>query len=217
VVLLHRSLASVVGIEADLTGVAAGPTARSWTLSLLGQTVTVDAGTRLVDLSVKPVRKSSAPAAGASDMAFNIDSFQTYLAASASQHLVVRSVADANGALTALAVAIVPAAAQVAIAGTVDATPAPVLSTGSPVPTTFAVHGVAVSADPGAIVPRRFGLTPTGLQAGDFVLVRGSLGSAAGASPVINVAAPATGTPPRADAIVIDFGPPVPGVERDCF
>jgi hypothetical protein len=138
---------------------------------------------------------------------FNISTFQSYLAASASQHLVVRTQADAAGNLTATSVTIVRASTVAAVSGVVDATPAPVNGSGSSAPTTFAVHGLSVSADPAAIVKvfaqhnlygfGGMGRTAGGtVAAGDRVLVFGTF-----ASSTLTVAAPAS-----LRSIVLDFG-----------
>ncbi len=83
---------------------------------------------------------------------FNITTFQSYLAASTSKHVVVKAgVGLRPDALVARSLAIVPASSEVAVAGVVDATPAVVNSTVTGTPTTFSVHGIAVKADPAAI------------------------------------------------------------------
>jgi hypothetical protein len=93
----------------------------------------------------------------------------------------------------------------------VDATPAPVISSATGTPTTFSLHGLAVSADPAAIVMKRVTLTAPPLAAGDFVLVRGTF-----AGGTLTVAAPTGPVKPSASNIVIDFGPPR-GNDHDCF
>jgi hypothetical protein len=72
----------------------------------------------------------------------------TYLSASLSQHVIVKTESDASGNLTAQSLTFVPASSVVAVAGIVDATPAVSNSTVTGTPSTFSVHGIAVSADP---------------------------------------------------------------------
>ncbi|HET7527929.1 MAG TPA: DUF5666 domain-containing protein, partial [Burkholderiaceae bacterium] len=200
---LHAAQAATFGFEGDATGVAAGSAADTFVLSLLGQSVSVNASTRLLDLTQRP--DPAKP--------FNIATFQTYLAASASQHLIARTQADAAGNLSATSVTIVRASGVSAVSGVVDTTPAPVSGTAS-APTTFAVHGLAVSADPAAVVklfavhdPRGFGgMSRLGgtVAAGDRVLAFGTF-----ASNTLTVAAP-----PSIKSVVLDFGPGLRG--RDC-
>ena len=83
---------------------AAGSAANTFTLSVLGQTVTVSSQTRLADRSSHhwfDFDPQSNP--------FNISTFQTYLAASASQHLAIAAAEDSAGVLQALSVTILPA------------------------------------------------------------------------------------------------------------
>jgi hypothetical protein len=202
VTVLRTAPAASYGLQGDFSSVAAGSAANTYVLSLLGQSVAVDASTHLADRSK-----------AASTSAFNISSFASYLAASSSKHLLVQAQADASGALSALSVVIVPAATVAGISGSVDATPAPVNSSGTGTPTTFSVHGLAVAADPTAFLPRPRpwgGGTATAVAAGDYVLVRGSY--ATGLLTVAAVTRPAQ----SATNIVIDFGTPG-GHDRDCF
>jgi hypothetical protein len=180
------------GFESDFTSVAAGSTSGTYTLTLMGQTVRVDSTTRLADHSASSNGKLSNP--------FNINTFQTYLDASTSKHLQVRAVADSSGALSAQAITVMPARSVVAIAGAIDATPAPVNGSGSTA-TTFSVHGLPISAAPAAVVRKLRGAT-TSVAAGDLVLVRGTY-----ASGTLTVAAPSTSNPNEFQ-IVIDRGTP---------
>jgi hypothetical protein len=199
VTVLHAARSASFGFEGDFSSVAAGSASNTDVLMLLGQSIAVNAGTQLAD--------RSAGGGGRGDTAahpFNITTFQTYLTASTSKHLLVRTQADAYGNLSALSVVIVPAAATASVSGTVDATPAPVNSSATGTPSLFSVHGVAVSADPAAVVDehdRRNALT-SAVAAGDFVLVRGSW-----AAGQISVAAPASGKAPAPANVVIDEGP----------
>ena len=106
---------------------------------------------------------------------FNISTFQTYLAASASQHVIVSAAKDSNGVLQALSVTIVPASTTSEVAGPVDASPAPVAGT-STTPTTFSIDGLAVSAAVSAI---SFGHhSETAIAAGDEVVASGTYAAA---------------------------------------
>ncbi|MDE2300649.1 MAG: hypothetical protein KGL99_11860 [Burkholderiales bacterium] len=197
----HAARSATYGLEGDVGSVAAGPTADTYVLTLLGQSVTVNAMTRLADRSLRDGDRGDS-----ASNPFNITTFPSYLKASSSQHLLVRTAADAGGNLTALSVTIAPASTVAGIAGVVDATPVPVNSSTRGTPSTFSIHGLAVSADPAAIVKRggeHSPLSSATVAAGDFVLVRGSL-----ASTGLVVAAP-VGPPDRfAINIVIDTGVP---------
>lgn len=196
---LRAARAATYGFEGDVSGVTAGSGTGSYVVTLLGQSVAVDVRTQLLDLSAgRRGAVSSNP--------FNITTFQSYLAASASQHLVVQTLADASGALSAMTLVIVPASTVAAVEGTVDTTPAPVDSTTTGTPTQFAVHGLAVAADPAATVSGAgwWGRTPAAtISAGDLVLVVGSY-----AGGTLAVSAPASGKRPSATDFVLDFGPP---------
>jgi len=200
---LHAAKAASFGFEGDASNVAAGGAADTFVLSLLGQSVAVNASTRLLDLTQRPDPANP----------FNISTFQSYLAASASQHLIVRTLADAAGALTATSVTIVRPSSTSAVSGIVDSTPAPVTGSAS-MPTTFSVHGLAVSADPAAVIKLSAdhdshgfgGMSRIGgmVAAGDRVLVFGNF-----ASSTLTVTAP-----PSAKNVVLDFGQGLRG--RDC-
>ena len=165
---LHAAATASLGIEADASAVVAGTSPNSYLLTVLGQQVSVTAETRLADRSTRDWDRHD-PASNP----FNISTFQTYLAASKSQHLMVRAASDASGKLTALSVTIVPAASQSGIAGVVDATPAPVNSTATGTASKFSVHGIAVSADPAAIF-RPHSAAMQSVSAGDQVLALGT-------------------------------------------
>ena len=198
---LHAAHSATYGLEGNVGSVAAGTAANTYVLTLLGQSVAVDSTTRLADRSMRDGDRGDSAA-----HPFNITTFQTYLAASGSQHLLVRAAANASGNLTALSVTIAPASTVASIAGVVDATPAPMNSSTGGTPSTFSIHGLAVSADPGAIVKRGGDHGPmagTTVAAGDFVLARGSL-----ASSTLGVAAPSGPLTPTATSIVIDTGVP---------
>jgi hypothetical protein len=204
---LHAARSASVGLEGNLSGVTAGAAANTWVLTLLGQSVSVDATARLADRSGRGGSRGDS-----ASNPFNITTFQSYLAASASQHLLVRAQADAGGRLSALSVTIAPASAVAGISGVVDATPAPVNSSATGTPSLFAVHGLAVSADPAAVVDAhdRRNAQTSAVAAGDFVIVRGSYGAGG-----LLVTAPNSGRVPSAGDVVIDEGPG--GNDRDCF
>ncbi len=211
---LHSAASASVAWMGDVNGVAAGTAANSYTFSILGQSVTVTADTRLMDHSTRGWDMKADPATNP----FNITTFQTYLAASKSQHVIVVCEANASGNLSAVSVKIVPADAAAGVAGLVDATPVPVNSGVTGTPSTFAIHGLSVSADPAAVFSshpmagtpgmgmdgKAGNAAPTSMQsvaAGDEVLVLGIF--AAGKFTV-------TATPSRSNG-VIDFGAPKPG------
>jgi hypothetical protein len=211
---LHLARSSTYGFEGDAGTVVAGTAADTWVLTVLGQDVTVNATTRLADRSVHGRRSGHSDgdsSKNASGNPFNVTTFKSYLDASTSKHLLVRTQVDTTGKLTALAVTIVPASTVASVSGVVDATPAPVISAATGTPTTFSLHGLAVSADPAAIVMKRVTLSAPPLAAGDFVLVRGTF-----AGGTLSVAAPASPVKLSASNIVIDFGPPSSD-DHDCF
>jgi hypothetical protein len=151
----------------DETNVTAGSDANTYTLTMLGQNINVNATTWLADRSSTTWTKQDP-----TSNPFNISTIQTYLTNSSTRHLVVRAMADASGNLTAMSVTIVPASKVSSVAGLLDATPAPVNSATTGTPSTFAIHGVAISADPAAVV------LPAGKQAsvaaGDKVVAIGN-------------------------------------------
>lgn len=148
VTILHTAFRASYGFEGDVGGIAAGTAADTYALTLLGQNILVTADTRLADRSTAPRHRQDPPL-----NPFNITTFQSYLRASASQHVVVYASADASGNLTAQSVIIVRPSTTAGAAGIVDASPAPVNGTqGGGTPTTFSVHGVPVSADPAAVL-----------------------------------------------------------------
>jgi hypothetical protein len=159
-----------LALQGEASNAAPGATTGTFTVSVLGQTITVNARTRLKDVSIKGWERRDPTATP-----FNITTFQSYLAASVSKTVLVVAEPGTAG-LVAKSLTILPASTVAAIAGTVDATPAPVNSTVSGTATVFFVHGVQVSADPAAITtPGKRGTTPTTIAAGDQVLVTGTL------------------------------------------
>lgn len=220
-VVLQAAGAVQIGIEGDAGAVAPGAAPDSFTVQVLGKTVQVNAATRLVDLTRSRKSREPSPAASAASAAtgttgatpFNITTFASYLAASASKHLALRVTVDATGQLTALSLAIVPASAAAGVGGKVDAVPVPVNSPSAGAPTTFSVGGLAVSADPTAIVSKRRGANERGstIAVGDFVIVRGRAGTAG-----ITVAGSATPAE-RPGQLVLNYGPPPQQGEHDGF
>jgi hypothetical protein len=205
---LHAAASATFGLEGNVDGVVAGSTANTYTLSLLGQRITVDASGRLADRSGR-----DGYSGGSSSNPFNISTFQTYLAASSSQHVQVQAQTDGSGNLSALAVTIVPASTVAAISGTVDASPVPFNSTATGTPTTFAIHGLAVSADPSSIAKQYNGRrsTTTAISAGDLVLAVGTY-----ASGTLTVAATTGASRGPVTNEVIDSGPPS-SQDHGCF
>jgi len=109
----------------------------------------------------------------------------------------VSAEADASGNLTALSVTIVPASTTSSVVGVVDASPAPINSSATGTPSTFDVHGIAISADPAAVFqgPSE---KPVTIAPGDLVIVLGTY--SAGTLTV-------TATP-SFNNVVIDLGVP---------
>ncbi len=200
--LLHAALSRSLALEGDFTAVSAGSAANTWTVTVLGQNITVDASTRLADRSTW-----MAPRSGSN--AFNITSFQTVLNASASKHLVVNAAADSSGQLTAVALKIVPASSAAAVQGVVDPTPSPFNGSSAGAPSRFSIHGLAVSADPASFAsPRGWRLhgQPTAVVAGDLVVARGTWNSGQ-----LVVAVPSGASGPTWSSYVVDLGPPRTG------
>ncbi|RTL24700.1 MAG: hypothetical protein EKK52_00675 [Burkholderiales bacterium] len=200
--LLHAAVSRSVALEGDFTAVTAGASANTWVVTVLGQPVTVTASTRLADRSTW-----AAPRSGSN--AFNISTFQTVLNASASKHLLVSAAADATGQLTAVALRIVPASTAASVQGVVDATPAPANGSSASAPTTFAIHGLPVAADPATFAsPRgwRLRAQATTVVAGDLVVARGSWSNGQ-----LVVAVPSGASGPTANSFVVDLGKPRSG------
>jgi hypothetical protein len=151
----------------DETNVVAGADANTYVVTLLGQDITVNDSTILRDRSSLDWSKQDP-----TTNPFNISTFQSYLTGSASHHVIVNAMADASGKLTAVSVIIVPTSMVSSVAGQVDADPAPVNSSTTGTPSTFAVHGVAVNADPTAVIQP--GGSQATVAAGDKALVVGT-------------------------------------------
>lgn len=193
VTVVRAASSRAYGLEGDFSAVVEVTAGSAYTVNVLGQTVTINTNTLLADRQSgtwSRVDPASNP--------FNITTFATYVAASASKHVLVKARTDAAGNLIAQSFTLLPTSAVATIAGPVDTTPAPVNSTVTGTPTTFSVHGVAVSADPAAVFTRRYGsgaLTTT-IAAGDTVVVRGVL-----VSGTLTV-----GTTPSRTNAVVDLG-----------
>ena len=189
---LNAAAAASLALVGDASSVVAGASSGTFVVTVMGESVNVTASTRLMDHSTKgwwSVNPATNP--------FNITTFQTYLAASASQHLLISATADASGNLSAVSLTIVPASTVSSVAGMVDSSPAPVNSAVTGTPSTFAIHGLKVSADPAAIFNGR-GKPLQPVAAGDEALAVGSF--AAGTLTV-------TATPSNSNG-VIDLGAP---------
>jgi hypothetical protein len=188
--ILRAARSASYAFAGDATGVAAGSVANTYTVTVLGEPIVVSSQTRLADRSTRhwfDVDPQSNP--------FNIATFQTYLAASSSQHLVVKTAKDSAGTLQALSVTIVPASSVSQVAGPVDATPVPVAGSAS-APTTFSIDGLPVSAAVSAITFGRH--AGSAIAAGDEVLAAGSF-----AASVLGV-----GATPSFSNFVLDLGVP---------
>jgi hypothetical protein len=195
--ILRAARSASYAFAGDATAVAAGSSANTWTLTVLGEPIVVSSQTRLADRSMHhwfDVDPQTNP--------FNIATFQTYLAASSSQHVFVETAKDSSGTLQALSVTIVPASTLSQVSGPVDASPAPVAGS-TTTPATFSIDGLPVSAAASAISFARH--SGAAIAAGDQVLAGGSF-----AAGVLTVAAT-----PRFTNFVIDLGVPfrhdVPG------
>ena len=188
--ILHAARSVSYAFGADVTTVAAGTVSGTFNVTVLGQTIVVSDQTRLSDRQ-SWTWEDDDPQSNP----FNITTFQTYLAASKSQHVAVKAAKDSSGVLQALSFSIRPVSTFSEVAGPVDATPAPVAGTSS-TPSTFSIDGVAVSAAAGSVHFAHDGLTA--IAAGDEVAASGTF-----ASGVLGVAATQS-----FDNFVIDFGPP---------
>ena len=188
--ILHAARSVSYAFGGDVTAVAAGTVSGTFNVTVLGQTIVVTDQTRLSDRQSWHWEDHDPQA-----NPFNITTFQTYLAASASQHVAVKAAKDSSGVLQALSFSIRPVSTFSEVAGPVDATPAPVAGTSS-TPSTFSIDGVAVSAAAGSVHFAHDGLTA--IAAGDEVAASGTF-----ASGVLGVAATQS-----FDNFVIDFGPP---------
>ena len=164
--ILHAARSVSYGFAGDVSAVAAGTAANTFTATVLGEPIVVSAQTRLADHSARQWFNLDPQA-----NPFNISTFRTYLAASASQHVLVSAAKDSNGVLQALSATLVPASTVSEVAGPVDASPAPVAGT-SMTPATFSIDGLPVSAASSAIrFARHSGST---IAAGDEILASGT-------------------------------------------
>jgi hypothetical protein len=188
--ILHAARNVSYAFAGDVTAVAAGAANGTFEVTVLGQTIVVSDQTRLSDRQSGHWFEHDPQTDP-----FNITTFQAYLAASASQHVAVKAAKDSGGTLQALSLAIWPASSSSEVAGPVDATPAPVAGSAS-APATFAVDGVAVSADDSAI--HFLHHSATSVAAGDQVAASGTF-----AAGVLGVAAAQP-----FDNFVLDFGAP---------
>jgi len=164
--ILHAARSVSYAFCGDETAIAAGSTADTYTLTVLGVPVVVSSQTRLSDHSALRWFNLDPQA-----NPFNITTFQAYLTASTSQHVVVNAAKDSSGTLQALSVTIVPASTVSQLAGPVDASPAPVAGS-STAPTTFSIDGVPVSAAVSAISYTKH--AQTAIAAGDEVVTSGT-------------------------------------------
>ena len=195
-VILHAAASSKLGLQGDASAIAAGSAANTYTLQLLGQTVTVNAQTRLMDMSVRGWDHRD-PASNP----FNTSTFASYMAASVSKHVIVKAEASGSGTLVATSLAIVPASSVTAVAGLVDSAPAVVNSPATGTPSSFSIHGIAISADPAAVLaPGHHGTGLVSIAAGDQVVAVGTWVANA-----LTVAAT-----PTASNQVLDAGAPRP-------
>ena len=190
IAITHAARSVSYGFAGDVTAVAAGTVSGTFNVTVLGETIVVGSQTRLSDRQSRHWFDNDPQS-----NPFNISTFQTYLAASASQHVAVKAAKDSSGNLQALSLSIWPTSTFSELAGPVDATPVPVAGS-STAPATFSIDGVAVSAANGALHFLHHG--GTAVAAGDEVVASGTF-----ASGVLGVAA----TQPF-DNFVVDFGAP---------
>ncbi len=124
----HRAAAARVVLVGPLTGVAAGPTTATYSVTVLGQTAAVAAMTRIADRTVDP------------RPTFNIANFQTYLSGKTA-FVVMSALVDSGGNLQATDFAVIHALPRnlAAVAGPADAAPV----AGSP--SYVSVHGVTIA------------------------------------------------------------------------
>ncbi|HEY8977542.1 MAG TPA: DUF5666 domain-containing protein, partial [Burkholderiaceae bacterium] len=115
----HAARSVSYALSGDVTAVAAGTVSGTFNVTVLGQTIVVSDQTRLSDRQTWQWMDDDPQS-----NPFNIATFQTYLAASASQHVAVKAAKDSSGVLQALSFAIWPASTFSEVAGPVDATPA---------------------------------------------------------------------------------------------
>lgn len=167
---LHAALGATYGFEGDVSNIAVGTAADTYVLTLLGQTITVNSATRLADRSTQFWDRDDPEL-----NPFNINTFQNYLGTTI-RHVIVYAQADAAGDLTALSVTIMPSSSVSGVSGIVDTTPAPANSPTTGTPSTFDVHGIAISADPAAVfLAGGDNSTPFAMiSAGDQVVVNGT-------------------------------------------
>lgn len=195
---LHVAASASLGLEGDISHIQGSSGTYSFTL--LGQTVQVNATTRLTDMSVRQWDLRD-PAAHP----FNITTFASYLGAPGmSQHAIVRAEVDGStGQLNAVSLTLIPAASVARASGVADAVPAVFNSSTTGTPTTFSVHGVAVSADPAAIYKPHSGAMQS-LASGDWVT---AVGTYSNGSLIVTATTSATN-------FVIDSGAPVPNAHN---
>ena len=133
---------------------ATTPAATKYTISVFGQTITINAATELADRT----------SIGAT---FNISNVQTYLTPGATpKHLLISAYADSSGALTATSVAIIRQTGLVAVSGKVDSGS---IVTAITTMSSLKVHGVNVIYN---------GVTHPAVAAGNYAIARGTLSSA---------------------------------------
>jgi hypothetical protein len=141
-------------LAGPLSTVAAGTTSGTFNVTVLGQTILVDASTHIADRTVFP------------PPTFNITNFQAYLNGLKSPYVVLRTYADGSGALHATDFDVVTAPAN-GFVGIVGAADAAVGTSG----TSVSVHGVSVGYNPANTLP-----TPNeNIVKGSFLLAAGAL------------------------------------------
>ncbi len=186
----HAARSVSYGFAGDVSAVTAGAVSGTFNVTVLGQTIVVSSQTRLSDRQSHHWFDNDPQT-----NPFNIATFQTYLAASASQHVAVKAAKDSSGNLQALSLSIWPTSTFSELAGPVDAAPVPAAGSAS-APATFSIDGVPVSAAGGAIHFLHHG--GPAIAAGDEAVASGTF-----ASGTLSVAATQS-----ISNFVIDFGAP---------
>ena len=146
-------------LAGPLDGVNAGSMAGTFTISLLGQSATVDSRTEIADRTMMP------------PPTFNIGNFDTYLTAKGGVYVLVRCIVDSGGNLRVTHFDIVapPPGQLVGIAGAADAPAVIGMTTGS-----VAVHGVPITYVPALTLPQ----ANATVAQGSFLIAVGTMSSA---------------------------------------
>jgi hypothetical protein len=208
----HAASNGSLALEGNLGVVKPGPAAGITQITVSGLNLTVDARTRLADFSLKTWDLKDLAA-----NPFNPATFQSYVKASVSQHVIVQASIETGGSLHADRLVLAPASNRAGVSGKVDASPAPVNSGAKGMSTTFSVGGLAVVADPSAIAgrpsqaPGKAASVPANLSSPSIAVADRIIAVGTFSGGKLTVAAT-----PGKDNFVIDFGTGS-GFEADDF